>query len=53
MECKIHFASHYFDNIINFCSSLEEHVEHTIKNYELCKLENIKLKIFNMYNCLV
>lgn len=41
---QINFALNYFDDIIVFSNSLEEHVQHLKIIFEICEKENIKLK---------
>ncbi|GFW03325.1 retrovirus-related Pol polyprotein from transposon 297 [Trichonephila clavipes] len=38
------FACHYFDDIVVFSNSLEEHYAHLRKIFQICEEENIKLK---------
>ncbi|XP_055930721.1 uncharacterized protein LOC129960966 [Argiope bruennichi] len=38
------FACHYFDDIVVFSNSLEEHYDHLKQIFQMCKKENIKLK---------
>lgn len=42
---KIDFARHYFDDIIIFSSTFEEHLQHLTQLFHLCEQENIKLKL--------
>ena len=42
---KINFAANYFDDIIIFSNSYEEHVNHIETIFNICREENLKLKL--------
>jgi hypothetical protein len=42
---KIDFACNYFDDIIIFSNSYEEHLNHLITIFKVCQEENLKLKL--------